>query len=333
MSWIAVLAAVKKPSRRKAAPRSGEARRIVLVGATASGKSLVALALADRLGAEIVGADSRQIYRGLEIGTEAPTVEDRARAPHHFVSFLDAGEVYSAGRYGREARVALAGIEARGRTAIVAGGSGLYIRALLQGLFLGPARDEEIRARLTERIRAEGLDALREDLRRVDPVAHAAILPGDPVRVIRALEVHELTGRPISALRNERAVEPLPATIFGLRWPRAALGRRIAARIGRQIDRGFLEETRALLGRNLPEDAPGPRTLGYRELLAHFRGEFTLEEARERIALKTRQLAKRQETWFRFTRGVHWIDLAQELDLDRAAQVIQDRLDRAGLRA
>src|SRR5690242_5951468 len=133
-SWIAALAAVKKASRRKGAPRPEEAKRIVLVGATASGKSLVALALADRMGAEIVGADSRQIYRGLEIGTEAPTVEDRARAPHHFVAFLDPAEIYSAGRYGREARVAAAGIEARGRTAIVAGGSGLYIRALLQGL-------------------------------------------------------------------------------------------------------------------------------------------------------------------------------------------------------
>jgi tRNA dimethylallyltransferase len=322
------LAAVKKASRRQGASGPEEGKRIVLVGATASGKSLVAIALADRMGAEIIGADSRQIYRGLEIGTEAPTVEDRARSPHHFVAFLDAAEIYSAGRYGREARVAAAGIEARGRTAIVAGGSGLYIRALLQGLFLGPARDEEIRGRLTERIRAEGLEALREDLRRVDPVAHAAILPGDPVRVIRALEVHELTGRPISALRHERAVEPLPATIFGLRWTRAALGRRITARIGRQLERGFLEETRALAARKLPADAPGPRTLGYRELLAHLRGEFTLQEARERIALKTRQLAKRQETWFRYTRGVQWVELERESDLDRAPDVIQDRLDR-----
>ena len=317
---------------RKARPKRAagdEPKRIVLVGATASGKSLVALALADRLGAEIVGADSRQIYRGLEIGTEAPTVEDRARAPHHFVAFLDPAEIYSAGRYGREARAAIGKIEARGRTAIVAGGSGLYIRALLQGLFLGPARDDAIRARLEDRIREEGLEALREDLRRVDPVAHAAILPGDPVRVIRALEVHELTGRPISALRKERAVEPMPALIFGLRWSRPALAQRIAGRIGRQLKRGFLEETRALLDRRLPEDAPGPRTLGYRELLAHLRGELTLEEARDRIALKTRQLAKRQETWFRFTRGVQWIDLAQEPDLDRAAELIQDRLDRA----
>jgi tRNA dimethylallyltransferase len=308
-------------------------KRIVLVGATASGKSLVALGLADRLGGEIVGADSRQIYRGLEIGTEAPTPADRARAPHHFVAFLDPAETYSAGRYGREARAAVQAIEARGRMPIVAGGSGLYIRALLQGLFVGPARDESIRARLEARIREEGLEALREELRRVDPEAHAAILPGDPVRVIRALEVHELTGRPITVLRRELQPAPLPALVFGLRWPRPLLAKRIASRIGRQLARGFLEETRALRTASLPEDAPGPRTLGYRELLAHLRGETSLEEACERIALKTRQLAKRQETWFRVTPGVHWIELASKGDLDRAPDVIQDRLDRAGFRA
>ena len=319
-SWTAVLGGDR------------ERARIVLVGATASGKSLVAMDLARRLGGEIVGADSRQIYRGLEIGTEAPTVEDRARVPHHFVAFLDPAETYSAGRYGKEARVAVRAIEARGRMAIVAGGSGLYIRALLQGLFHGPARDEAIRARLTRRIRDEGLEALREELRRVDPEAFAAILPGDPVRVIRALEVYELTGRPISALRRERAPEPLPAILFGLRWSRADLAKRIAARIDKQLQRGFLEEARALAQTRLPEHAPGPRTLGYRELLAHLRGESTLEEAKAEIALKTRQLAKRQETWFRLTPGVHWIDLASEEDLARAPGVIQDRLDPAASR-
>ena len=307
--------------------------RIALVGATASGKSVVALALADRLGGEIVGADSRQIYRGLEIGTEAPTLADRARARHHFVAFLDPAETYSAGRYGREARAVVGEIEARGHVAIMAGGSGLYIRALLEGLFHGPARDDAIRARLESRVRAEGLDSLREELRRVDPEAHAGILPNDPVRVIRALEVHELTGRPISALRREHAAEPLPAKVFGLRWSRPALAKRITSRIGRQLARGFLDEARALQSRNLPDDAPGPRTLGYRELLAHLRGEMTLDEASTQIALRTRQLAKRQETWFRLTRGVEWIDLASEEDLDRAPDVIQDRLDRAGFRS
>jgi tRNA dimethylallyltransferase len=303
-------------------------RRIVLVGPTASGKSDVALRLAERLGGEIVGADSRQIYRGLEIGTEAPTREDRARVPHHLVAFLDPSETYSAGRYGREARAAVRNIESRGNLAVIAGGSGLYVRALIQGLFAGPARDEAIRARLTRRIREEGLESLRAELGRVDPEALASILPGDPVRVIRALEVHEITGRRISELRRERAPEPLPALLFGLRWSRPALAERIASRLDRQLVRGFLEETRALLGVRLPEDAPGPKTLGYRELIEHLAGYVSLEEARARIALRTRQLAKRQETWFRLTQGVRWIELRAPADLERAAREIQDRLDR-----
>jgi tRNA dimethylallyltransferase len=304
-------------------------RRIVLVGATASGKSDVALELAERLGGEIVGADSRQIYRGLEIGTEAPTREDRARVPHHFVAFLDPAETYSAGRYGHEARAAIRDIESRGKLPIVAGGSGLYIRALLQGLFHGPARDAAVRARLTSRIREEGLEALRQELGRVDPEALAGILPGDPVRVVRALEVHELTGRPISALRRERAPEPLPALLFGLRWTRPALADRIASRFDRQLARGFLDEVKRLLATDLPEDSPGPRTLGYRELIAHLRGDSTLGEARAQIALKTRQLAKRQETWFRFTPGVTWIELHSPEDLGRAAREIEDLYRRS----
>jgi tRNA dimethylallyltransferase len=304
-------------------------RRIALVGATASGKSDVALRLAERLRGEIVGADSRQIYRGLEIGTEAPTAEERARVPHHFVAFLSPEETYSAGRYGREARAAVGDIESRGKVAIVAGGSGLYIRALLTGLFEGPARDDAIRARLTARIQDVGLDQVREELRRVDPEALQGILAGDSVRVIRALEVHELTGRPITALRRERAAEPLPALLFGLRWSRSALAERIASRLGRQLRRGFLDETRRLEKSGLPDDAPGPRTLGCRELLLHLRGECSLDEASEQITLKTRQLAKRQETWFRLTPGVHWFELKSEEDLSRVAREIEDRLDHA----
>ena len=267
---------------------------MALVGATASGKSEVALLLAERLNAEIVGADSRQIYRGLEIGTAAPSTEERSRVPHHFVAFLDPSETYSAGRFGREARSAIEGMELRGIRAIVAGGSGLYVRAVLEGLFAGPPRDEAIRERLTRRLREDGLEALRGDLSRVDRGALARILPGDSVRVIRALEVYELTGKPISILQRERIPAPFPAFVFGLRWPRQILSRRIDARLTRQLERGFLSEASRLLEAGHRDDAPGPRTLGYRELIAHLRGNSTLEEARATISLKTRQLAKRQ---------------------------------------
>lgn len=301
-------------------------RRLVLVGTTAAGKSEVALALAGRLDGEIVGADSRQIYRGLTIGTGAPSEEDRSRVPHHFAAFLDPGEVYSAGRYAREARAVVAEIEARGKTALIVGGSGLYLRALLEGLFEGPARDPGLRDRLNARLAREGLPALREELRRVDPEAHSKILPGDPVRVIRALEVWELTGRPISALRRERPASRLSAPVFGIRWPRARLVERIEARIRAQMAAGFLEEARRLLDRGLPEDAPGMRTLGYVQLLQHLRGRLSLEETVREIILRTRQLAKRQETWFRRFPGVSWLDVSTPGELAEAPGWIAGRL-------
>ena len=309
-----------------AADRGVHPRRIVLVGTTASGKSEVAIPLAIRLSAEIVGADSRQIYRGLTIGTAAPSPEERARVPHHFIAFLDPSDTYSAGRFGREARVVLADLEARGRTALIVGSSGLYLRALLDGLFEGPERDPAVRARLQDRLRREGLEALREELARVDPEALAGILPGDSVRVIRALEVHELTGRPISALRRERTPAPVAARWFGLRWARPLLWARIEERVGGQMAAGFLEEARQLLDRDLPPDAPGPRTLGYAQLLEHLRGRVSLAEAVRQIAQRTRQLAKRQETWFRRVPGITWLELTDRGALARAPEWILARL-------
>jgi tRNA dimethylallyltransferase len=303
------------------------ARRIVILGPTAAGKSEVALELAPLLGAEIVGADSRQIYRGLEIGTAAPSERDRAVAPHHLASFLDPGEIYSAGRYAREARATVGEIEARGSVTLIVGGSGLYLRALLTGLFEGPERDEAVRADLLARLEREGLEALRRDLGRVDPEALASILPGDSVRVVRALEVHALTGRPISALRRERPREPLSAALFGIRWPRTLLAGRIEARIRQQLADGFLAQARALLSAGLPPNAPGLHTLGYRELLAHLRGETSLEQAVATIALRTRQLAKRQETWFRKVEGVTWFDLESGFDLARVAGALRARFE------
>lgn len=306
--------------------------RIVILGPTAGGKSEIALLLAERVGAEIVGADSRQIYRGLEVGTAAPSGADRRRAPHHMAAFLPPDETYSAGRYAREAREAIEGVEARGGIPVVVGGSGLYLRALLEGLFAGPERDESVRAELQARLEAEGLEALRAELARVDPDALARIFPGDSVRVIRALEVYRLTGTPISALRRGRRNEPVPARRFGIRWSRTVLAGRIEDRIGQQLRDGFLDEARALLAADLPPGAPGLHTLGYRELLAHLRGETSLDEAVATIALRTRQLAKRQETWFRRTEGVRWFDLESPAEFPEVALRIERemRLDRGG---
>jgi len=309
------------------AERAMPRRPIVILGPTAAGKSEIALQVALQTRAEIVGADSRQIYQGLEIGTAAPGARERALVPHHLASFLHPGEAYSAGRYAREARSAIDGIRARGGAALVVGGSGLYLRALLDGLFEGPGRDEGVRARLHERLAREGLPALRGELLRVDPEAHAKILGADAVRVIRALEVHELTGRPITALRRERRREPLPAIRFGIRWPRPLLALRIASRIQDQLRDGFMAQARSLLEAGLPEGAPGVGTLGYRELLAHLRGECSLESAVDTIALRTRQLAKRQETWFRKVGDVVWFDLESPDRFPEVARAIAARID------
>jgi tRNA dimethylallyltransferase len=317
-------------------------RRIVLLGPTAGGKSEIALHLAERLqrarhgegdrdrGVEIVGADSRQVYQGLEIGTAAPTAADRRRVPHHLAAFLPPTETYSAGRYARDARAAIADVEERGALAVIVGGSGLYLRALLDGLFAGPGRDETVRAALAERLKADGLDALRAELERVDPEALARIARGDAVRVIRALEVYQLTGTPISALRRMRRNDPTPARRYGIRWSRAALAVRIQDRIAQQLRDGFLEEARALLRANLPPDSPGLHTLGYRELLHHLRGQGTLEEAVGVIALRTRQLAKRQETWFRRVADVRWFDLESPDQFPDVALAIERDWEGAG---
>jgi len=299
---------------------------VVLLGATAGGKSEIALHLARLVDGEIVGADSRQIYRGLEIGTAAPSAGDRAVAPHHLASFLPPDEIYSAGRYAREAAPVLEEIAGRGRVPIVVGGSGLYLRALLDGLFEGPERDPAIRAALDERLKREGLDALRADLERVDPVALASISPGDSVRVIRALEVHALTGRPISELRRERSRKGVSARRYGIRWRREPLATRIANRIQDQLRDGFLVQARELLEAGYQPAAPGLLTLGYRELLSHLRGQTSLDEAVATIALRTRQLAKRQETWFRATGEVTWFDLESPEQFSEIARSIAENV-------
>lgn len=283
---------------------------IAVVGPTASGKTELALALAERLKTEIVSADSMQFYRGMEIGTAAPTPEERERVRHHFVGFLEPGAPYSAGQYQRDARAVVAELNAQGKIAVAAGGAGLYVRALIDGLFEGPGKNPEIRERLHRQIEDEGLETMYQTLVDVDPKYADVIDSNDARRIVRALEVFYATGRPISDHYDDQAAEsaPLDALQVAVDYPREVLYERIEARVDRMMERGFLGEVQHLL-----DEGHGPaldrlKCLGYVELTAHLRGEYDLDTATALIKQNSRRYAKRQLTWFRGDDRVQWIE-------------------------
>ena len=268
---------------------------IVLAGPTASGKTELAVSLALRLNGEIVSADSRQVYRLLDAATAKPSAAQRARVPHHLVDVADPSEAYDAARFAREATSAIAGIEKRGRLAIVCGGTGLYLRALTEGLAPLPPRDEAVR----ERLSALSKDVLHARLAKADPKAAAAIPAGNVQRVVRALEVIELTGRPISATWGEERAGGVPAAaILTLEVPAEILRERVESR-ARAMWPALLAEVRALVPSRFRGDEPGFTSLGYREALAVQRGETTSEEGLAEMIRATHAYMKRQRTWFR----------------------------------
>ncbi len=283
-------------------------RIVAVVGPTAVGKSAVALALAERLDGEIVSADSRQIYRGLDVGTAKPTAAERARVPHHLLDVADPGERFDAARFRSLALDAITGAAARGHVTIVCGGTGLYVRALRHGLFAGPAAVPELRAALYDRERLHGQGTLHRDLAAVDAAAAARLHPNDTVRIVRALEVVRVTGRPISAWQDEHAFTDadVDMLVLGCTRPREELAARIAARCRAMLDAGLLEEIRALWAHGYgPELAPLD-SVGYREMGAYLRGELPYEAAFDVFTRATRRLAKRQMTWWRSDPTVEW---------------------------
>ena len=300
-----------------------EKRRVpVIVGPTAVGKTALSLDLAGRLNAEIVSADSRQVYRYLDIGTAKPTPEERARAPHHFIDVRDPDEYYSAGEYGREARAAIEEMLGQGRLPIVVGGSGFYLRALFEGLFEPRISDPEVKERIRERIRRQGLAAVYEELRRVDAESAGRIHPNDEQRIVRALEVYEISGQPMSAFFKEK---PRPAGFrgvwIGLSRERAELYRLIDTRVDRMFEQGLEDEVRALLQRGYPPDLNALRTVGYREVIDYLQGRVDLERAVELVKRNSRRYAKRQLTWFRRDNRIHWIP-AGETALDEVFEIL-----------
>ncbi len=281
---------------------------IAVVGPTAAGKSAAALRLAQSRGGELVSCDSLQVYRRLDIGSAKPTAEEQARVPHHLLDVVDPDQDFSAADYASLARAALAGIRSRGRLAIVVGGTGLYLRALLQGLFAGPARDEAFRARLTSMAGRWGSARLHRLLARVDGEAAARIPPRDLVRIVRALEVFKATGRPLTAHHRDATtpLEGFRVHVIGIAPPREVLREAVERRTDEMFARGLLAEVGALLRAGYAETLRPLQSIGYRQALDVLAGRATEQEARRDIVASTMRYAKRQLTWFRHQTEASW---------------------------
>ena len=285
-------------------------RYLAVLGPTATGKSALALAVAARVGGEIVNCDSTAVYRGFDIGTDKVPVAERRGIPHHLIDIVDPCDEYTAARFARDAAAAIRDIHGRGRLPILVGGTGLYFRALTRGLFPGPAADAALRARL-ERVGARRGDAwLHRLLARVDPASAERIHVADRKRMIRALEVYALTGRALTAHFAD-TVSPLPeftVIAVGLRMSAAALEPRLTDRVGTQLDRGLEAEVRGLLARGVPETARPFGGLVYRQMLDYVRGVRSLADTRALIAQENRRYARRQLIWFRKEPTLEWFD-------------------------
>ncbi|MFI7587616.1 tRNA (adenosine(37)-N6)-dimethylallyltransferase MiaA [Spongisporangium articulatum] len=291
-------------------------RIVAVVGATATGKSDLALDLAERLDGEIVNADALQLYRGMDIGTAKVPLEDRRGVPHHLLDVLDVTQEAALAAYQRDARAAIGEIHARGRVAVLTGGSGLYVRAALDRLEIPPT-DPAVRRRLEAEAADAGAPAMHARLAERDPAAAAAILPGNVRRVVRALEVIELTGRPFSATLPTREYAA-PAVQLGLEAPREELDVRIAARVERMWAAGLVAETERLLGLGLRTGRTAGRAIGYVQAVQFLDGELSETRAREDTVTGTRRLARRQESWFRADPRVRWLPYTAPDLLERA---------------
>jgi tRNA dimethylallyltransferase len=293
-----------------------------VVGPTAAGKSAVALEVARRTGGEIVSADSMQVYRGLDIGTAKPSAAELLMVPHHLIDVADPQEDFSVAAYQRLARNAVEDISKRGHLPVVVGGTGLYVRALLhQYDFTAPGADQQVRAALVRRAADHGPESLHAELSTVDPPAAARIHPRDTRRLVRALEVWKVTGRPISAgWHGEGFV--YDALLVGLKVAAPDLYARIDRRVDAMLAAGLVDEVRDLIRRGYSQALVAGQALGYKEIVAYIEGEVTLEEAARQVKMATRRYAKRQMTWFRREPGVVWLDATRAEIPDLAEDIL-----------
>ena len=311
-------------------------RLVAILGPTATGKSALGIALARRLGGEIVSCDSTAVYRGFDIGTDKVPEAERGGVPHHMIDVADPLEEYSAAKYARDASAVIRGISARGSLPILVGGTGFYYRALTRGFFPGPSRDAPLRARLERIARRRGPERLHALLARIDPASAARIHVRDLKRIVRALEVYVLTGRPLTAHFAETS-SPLPdyaVDAFALRIPAEETAARVAKRVDAQFAQGLLDEIRALLASGLPDTAHPFTGLVYRQALEHLKGVRDERATRELIVRENRRYARRQLIWFRKEPNLRWIHAAGERaetleEVVRALAARENRRDAA----
>lgn len=295
---------------------------LIIVGPTGVGKTEVAFRAARLLGGEIVSADSRLVYRMMDIGTAKPGAQMMEQVRHHMIDLVDPDENYTCKRFEQDAREAVRDILSRRRVPVVVGGSGLYIRALTDGIFEGPEADTELRRNLRSEAARRGTAWLWTRLKDVDPEKAAQIDPQNLVRIIRALEVYELTGRRMSELEQQAERFEVPSVTVGLKRGRGELYRLIDCRVDRMMEAGFLYEVRMLLDQGYGDTHAVGRSLGYRELIGHLRGKTTLADAVELIKRNTRHFAKRQMTWSKKDTAITWLDISDDSDVDTIVDLV-----------
>lgn len=286
---------------------------IVLVGPTAVGKSRYAVKLAQFLETDVLAADSRQVYRGMDIATDKPTTTEQEGISHRLIDLVDPDERFNAGDYRRHALDAITRLHGEGRIPLIVGGTGLYVRVLLRGLCEAPPADWVLRRDLEAQISRRGPSSLHAELLRLDPEAASQVHPHDTVKIIRALEVYRLTGCSLTALHREHAIAPRPfrALVLGLTMNRDSLYRRIEQRVDRHLARGLVQETQRLLGQGYERSLSAMKGLGYRQIAGFLEGEYSYEEAVRILKRDTRHFAKRQMTWFRREPEIRWVGIGE----------------------
>ena len=286
---------------------------LVILGPTGVGKTKISLEVADKLNGEIICADSRQIYRFMDIGTAKPDPEQRKRIAHHLIDVVDPDQRFTAADFAREAKKIIKDLIGRGKPTIVTGGTGLYIRALTRGFFKGPKGDSKIREKLKKTAQKKGKEFLHKKLSNVDPEAAQSIHPNNLLRVIRALEVYEITGTPISHLQKQGEYDKseFDFTKIGLNLDRKKLYEKIEKRVDEMMDQGLLDEVKRLKNLGFSKELTPLKTLGYKELFSYLGGDLSLFEAVELIKKNTRNYAKRQLTWFKKEEDLTWFDVEQ----------------------